>query len=91
MKYVRLDIAVSEDLEKAMIIAFPNDFIHADVAEAMKAVAEKTWGKPVSVTHAGEINATASATHGKSETLGKAASSEDAHYFNNADYGGNYF
>lgn len=90
MKYVGIDVGHG-NLTKRLVVVFPDDFVHKDVAEALKTVARKSWPKShVSTGSGGFIGVVAGDTYGKSESLGLTADKDDARKFNFADYGGNY-
>lgn len=92
MKYVGIDVQhPGLGLTKRLVVAFPEDLVHAEVAKALVEVAVKQWPKSsVSVGSAGFMSVEAKSTHGKSESLRLEADVEDAVRFNMSDYGGNY-
>lgn len=86
MKYVSIDVG-HKDLCKRFVIAFPNDFIHADVAEALLAVAKKQWPTlPCKVASAGDMTVSCLGVGGGSTSLKLKSHAWDALAFNGQDY-----
>ena len=96
MKYVGIDVThgagTNTELTKRLIVAFPDDLVHADVAAVMKVVARQSWPKAkVETGSAGFFTGRMDSTYGESTSLGGLKSDkDDATRFNMMDYGGNH-
>lgn len=92
MKYVTIQLRSPRDktFTKDFVVAFPNDFVHAIMGEALLVAAAEQWPDyQAELVAAGDIDVMAYATTGHSETLKLKAREVDQQSFNTADYGGN--
>lgn len=94
MKYISIDVTHGKgdgELTKRLIVAFPEDLIHVDMAQVVEKLAKMTFPRArVAVRSAGFVTV-AGKCHGASETLGLKSDPEvDTMCFNSGDYGGNY-
>lgn len=88
MKYVSINVKVS-NINTRLVIAFPNDLVHAEVAESMVMCCHRQWpGSKVTIYSAGEIDMDEVRTFGHSESLGLESDPSDARALISSDYGG---
>lgn len=87
MKYVAFDV-VNGDLARRIVVAFPNEVVHADMAEGVEHALRLSCPKSeVRLTSAGSITAIATDVSGDSESLGLEHDIVDLNSFNGANYG----
>lgn len=91
MKYVAVDVMMAKDFGKRFVVAFPEDIVHAVMAEALRQAIKTQWPNVLSIktSSAGNMNVVARSTSGKSESLSLKADPMAAATFNNQDYSGN--
>lgn len=79
-------------LTKRIPIIFPNELVHADIAEYIRDMLKHTHGWKAKIVSAGEINLGMFVNcHGSSSTLEISAQPEiDNNVINMNDYGGSY-
>jgi len=88
MKYVSVDVKIGATTRRE-VVAFPNDFVHAIMADAIVAACKRQWPKAKITVHgAGEIDVVAQETYSRSESLDLDSDSQDARMFNSSDYSG---
>lgn len=84
MKYVML-VKMIGDMKVYMPIIFPNNAVHADIANA---VMDSESGEGYSVHSAGFLSPLDMKPYGESESLGVEYDPQDARRIMAADYGG---
>lgn len=91
MKYIMIETTPQNDDEKRFIpIIFPQELVHAEVANAMALVLRRQGIGPFCVRSAGEVatpfERSTMLCHGESETLGKKSHADDTDIIRLIDY-----
>ncbi len=90
MKYVAIDVRFNGKKSghgKRFIVPFPEDIVHAIMAEAMTNAFKLQWPECTCKVHAaGTMLVTAESCHGKSDSLKVKADPNDSRMFNAQDY-----
>ena len=90
MKYVSLNVKHGGVTQK-LVIAFPNDLVHAEVSKAMQLCCRAHWkGAQIQTVNAGDIWIDDAITGGHSESLGLTGNPEDSRTFLSSDHGGHF-
>lgn len=87
MKYIRIDVE-NKNLISPLVIAFPNDLCHIQVAEALEKVCKESWPQAtVSTVSAGDISLSVLSTSGWSSSMNLHSKPEDYAFLPASDYG----